>query len=128
MVRSKDLPEDIEEQRQRSRRSLFPTPPLSLASDARSTPFPTAEENENIDANEIPMRKGLELKPRRLQRSETSETTAVGCTPFFCSLTDVTIRYIDPPPPPSLEKKLEEQKPLSNCTKMPNIRHEWTEL
>ena len=72
-VRFKDLPEDTDSPiigRPPPRRSLFPTSAPSVTPEARSTPFPTIEESERED--ESPSRRGLEFKPRQLQRSETS--------------------------------------------------------
>ena len=100
MLRFKDLPEYIESLiigRQPPRRSLISTPVPSVAPSARSTLFRTAEEEESMDINKSPTKKGLELKPRRLQGTETSETIAVGSTPFSSSLIVVAIPYIDPP-------------------------------
>ena len=92
-----------------------------------STPFPITEEEEGTDTNKIPTRRGLDPRPRRLQRSETSEKTTVGSTPFSSSFIYVAIPYIDPPSPPSLEEKPEVQKPLLNCTEVHNIKLESTE-
>ena len=130
MMRFKDLPEDIDSPiigRKPSRRSLLPTPASSAAPDARSTPFSIAEEEEGTDTNKSLTRRGLDLRPRRLQRSEASETTTAGSTPFSSSLIDVATPYIDPQSPPSLEEKPEVQKPLLNCTEVHNIKHKWTE-
>ena len=122
-VRFKDLPEDSYSPIigiPPPRRSLFPTAAPSVTPEVRSTPFPTIEEREKED--ESPSRRGLEFKPQRLQRSETSETATAGPTLTPTSTIDVTIPYVDPPTPSSSEEEPEERKPVFNCTSVPNIR------
>ena len=125
-VRFRDVPEKSGSPiigRQALWRSLSTTPGSSVWPDERSTPFSAAEEGGDLEESNSLTRVGLKSKPRRIEQSETSEAFAMSSPLHSSSLIDFTIPYIDPP----LPLIIQEKKPVSICTNVTNIIHEWTE-